>query len=95
VYVNINPERKHITLHVENSKPCPDVFKHTKKDGRDKDKFYIEDIEGLGTFKTAEKPNSYWLIVHGADLQAVFNNTQVKNAEKELGVCICVCSKCK
>jgi len=93
VYVNNNPNRKHITLHPETSGACPYIFQHICIGEQYEGSFEIENLDQ--TFKTAETSNGYWLIAWAADPLAVLNNTQVKNAEKGLGVRVCVCSKCE
>lgn len=94
VYVNTNNDRKHITLHCENRGVCSHIFKHTKKGGRNEEKFYIEELNDSGTFKTADKDNSYWLIVLANSPLDALKNKYVREARKELEVCCCVCDHC-
>lgn len=95
VYVNVNPDRKHITLHPENNEACSSIFQHVQIGGAYSGSFEIERLDPE-TFKTADKDNSgYWLIVWATGPLAVLENKHVKDAERELGECICVCKKCR
>ena len=60
VYVNTNPTEKHITIHLELDKPCPHIFKHTSSPFKTE----LTKFNKGNYIKVAEKPNSYWIILH-------------------------------
>ena len=94
VYVNTHNDKKHITVHRESSKPCPHVFKHVQSGGIYEDTFKITRLDG-GTLKTAEKDNSYWLIVWTSNASDVEKDMHVVKASNDLDVSIDYCEACK
>ena len=66
-YVNINPDRKHITGHCEHSQACKHVFKQLISNNTSMKPTIgiLSQNNDKGCIKIGETDNSFWLIIWG------------------------------
>jgi len=103
VYVNTNPDMKHITIHPEVEGPCEVIFQHIKKGGVHFCQTIIE-TEAYSTreIKIGETSNGFWICVWGKSIDEIENLARTKYAKKIFnGKCdipqerIEICERCK
>ncbi len=94
VYVNTNPDRKHIKIHPERERPCGFIAQHIRAGGVYADDFPIQ-YDGNDVFITGNTANGYWVIVWAESLTAVIGNRYLNRVADELQITIdtCICSQ--
>ena len=94
VYVNTNPDRKHITIHCEKSKSCGHVFQQLIAQQTSANPTISTINNSKEVIKIAETDNSYWLVIWASDLNSLLNNPALQNIAQNLGVTPLQCQHC-
>lgn len=102
VYVNTNPDKKHITIHLEINRPCSTISQNIKKGGIYQQNTKIEIREGGKEIIIGRTENGFWICLWEKDINNIINLAKTKYAKKSFNkICdipeekIKICDMCK